>query len=152
MIEETAPETVLLRSRGCLPPGDPAANCCGRPDRTVDVLLDLFKQDWVRTYKGTSLKVNSSGSESDTGRTEMKRSYGGSIYTAQITAADALGCMGKKANRPDVLKVLRGALNEEGKGTPASRQGGGGPDRPAEPAALFRRPRLDWLDWFISGP
>ena len=57
--------------------------------------------------------MNSSGSESDSGRTEIKRSFGGSVFTAQITAAEAFGCLGRKANRPDVLKALRGALNEK---------------------------------------
>jgi HEAT repeat protein len=111
VLAETAPETALLRYEAAYHLATRAPKWA--PDRTVDVLLDLFKQDWIRTYRGTSLKVNSSGSESDTGKTEMKRSYGGNVYTAQITAAQALGCLGRKANRPDVLKVLRGALNEK---------------------------------------
>jgi HEAT repeat protein len=111
VLAETGPETALLRYEAAYHLATRAPSWA--PDRTVDVLLDLYKQDWIRTYRGTSLKVNSSGSESDTGKTEMKRSYGGNVYTAQITAAQALGCLGKKANRPEVLKVLRGALNEK---------------------------------------
>jgi HEAT repeat protein len=74
------------------------------PDKTVDVLVEALADQGVRIYKGTGTKVSGGAAEARTGTTSVKESGEGDWR--QVVAL-ALGQMGPKAKRPEVLDGLK---------------------------------------------
>jgi HEAT repeat protein len=73
------------------------------PDKTVDVLLDMLKNDQLVQFNQTEVK-GTVGNEGSAGKTEASANQSGD---ARFMAARALGWLGKKANRPDVVGALQ---------------------------------------------
>jgi HEAT repeat protein len=110
VIEETDPATVMLRYEAAW---HLAAHLRDKaPDRTVDILYDLFRDRRVTAASNTSVKVSGSGGEAEGGRVEVTAVRPTGISSIQIEAARALGFLGAKANRPEIVKALREAKKE----------------------------------------
>ncbi len=107
VIEETAPETLGLRYEAAYH----LAQHLGEkaPDRTVDVLLDLFRDPRLVGYTGTDLRVSGAGGESGGGKSETTVVRPADASTARVEGARALGWLGPKANRPEIVRALREA-------------------------------------------
>jgi HEAT repeat protein len=110
VIEETDPDTRVLRYEAAFHLAKHLKSKV--PDRAVDVLFDLFRDRELRGYSGTAVKVSGSGSESESGRAEVREMRPAGDFNAQIIAAQALGWIGPKANRPEIVKALRAAMKE----------------------------------------
>jgi len=80
------------------------------PDKTADVLLEMLNNKSLRVYNSTDAKVEGAGNEAARGKVNVKQNTGGD---ARYMAAEALGWMGRKANRPDVLKALNDAARDD---------------------------------------
>jgi HEAT repeat protein len=111
VIEETDPSTMALRYEAAWHLANHLRSKA--PDRTVDILFDLFRDRRLSGYTGTAVKVSSSGGESDAGRAEVTALRPAAGYSTQIQAARALGWLGPKANRPEIVKALQAALKED---------------------------------------
>jgi len=108
LLDETAPETALLRY-------DAARMLAAKlttdaPDKTIDVLLDMLKNKELVQFNGTNTQATGVGTEGAGGKTTVSEAKGGD---ARYMAAEALGWMGRKANRPDVLKALNDAARDD---------------------------------------
>lgn len=111
VIEETDPETLLLRYEAAL-------HLAGwlrskAPDRTVDLLFDLFRDQRVTGYSGTAVRVSGAGGEAESGRSQVSALRPASASSVRVQAARALGLLGQKANRPEIVKALRAAQKED---------------------------------------
>ena len=80
------------------------------PDKTVDVLLDMLNNKDLIQFKGTGAKTSGVGGEGTGGKTTVNVDQGGD---ARWMAAEALGWLRRKANRPDVLKALQDAAQDK---------------------------------------
>lgn len=78
------------------------------PDRVADVLLDMLKMTNVRIYQGTEARAGNTGENQR--NTTVKENVGGD---ARILAAEALGWMGKKANKPEIILELEKTKQEK---------------------------------------
>lgn len=77
------------------------------PDRTADVLLEMYRNKKLHIYNGTDATVEGTRTESSTGRANVDANLGGD---ARFMAIEALGWLGKKArDRDEVVKVIREA-------------------------------------------
>jgi HEAT repeat protein len=111
ILGETTPETLPLRYEAAW---QLAARLRNRaPDRTVDVLFDLYRDRRLIGYSGSAVRVSGSGGESESGRAEVTAMRPAGALHIQIQAARALGWLGSKANRPDIVAELRKALKED---------------------------------------
>jgi HEAT repeat protein len=111
IVEETDPETVALRYEA-------AWHLAARlrtkaPAKTVDVLFDLLRDRRLIGYSGSAVKVSGSGGESEAGRAEVTALRPTGAFHIQVMAARALGWLGPKANRPEIVQELRKALKED---------------------------------------
>src|SRR5262249_4672014 len=79
------------------------------PDKAADVLLEMLADDRLGVFDKTDIK-GGVGGEARTGTTEVQARSGGK---GRFMAAQGLGWMGKKANRPDVIKALTDAAAEK---------------------------------------
>jgi HEAT repeat protein len=79
------------------------------PDKTVDVLLDMLTSSRVKVFNGNETKVSGVGVEGAGGKSEVQVNLGGD---ARFMAAEGLGWLGRKANRPDVVKALQEAAQD----------------------------------------
>jgi HEAT repeat protein len=121
LLDETGDETLLIRY-------DAARVLALRledraPDKTVDVLLDMLTNRKLQQFKGTSTNTTGVGTEGS-GKTSVNVEQGGD---ARYMAAEALGWLRRKANRPDVVTALQEAAEEKdanlkGKATEALRR------------------------------
>ena len=104
VLDETDPSTALVRydAARLLAHGlrDKA------PDKTADVLLDMLTAKGLVQFNGTTAQTAGVGTEGASGKTEVKVSQGDD---ARWMAAQALGWMGRKAKRPEVIKALEEA-------------------------------------------
>ena len=103
ILDEPAADSVLLRY-------DAARVLALRledraPDKTADVLLDMLTNRALQQFKGTNTNTSGVGSEGS-GKTSVNVDQGGD---ARYMAAQALGWLGRKANRPDIVKALQEA-------------------------------------------
>ena len=80
------------------------------PDKTIDVLLDMLTDPKLILFNGNQTKVSGVGAEGNTGKSEVKENVGSD---ARFIGAEALGWMGRKANRPDVIKALQKAAQDD---------------------------------------
>jgi HEAT repeat protein len=112
VIEETDPDTQGLRYVAAW---NLAAHQGSKaPDRTVDIMFDLFRDERAMGDSGTAVRVSSAGGgEADAGKTEVTALRPTGNSTVQIEAARALGFLGKKANRPEIVKALREAMKKD---------------------------------------
>lgn len=82
------------------------------PEKCIDVLLAMLKDTRLQVYTRTDTKVSAAGTETSGGGAEARANLGGD---ARFMPVDALGRMGKSANRPEVIR----ALEEAGKASDA---------------------------------
>ena len=61
-------------------------------------------------FYGNETKVSGVGGEGTGGKSEVKTNQGGD---ARYMAAEALGWLGKKAKRPDIVKALENAAQDK---------------------------------------
>jgi HEAT repeat protein len=106
-LDETTPDSLLLRY-------DAARVLALRlesraPDKTADVLLDMLTDAKLQQFKGTNTNSTGVGSEGSA-KTTVNVEQGGD---ARYMAAEALGWLGRKANRPDVVKALQEATQDK---------------------------------------
>ena len=80
------------------------------PDKTADVLLDMLTNHKLVIFNGNDTKVSGVGGEGTAGKSEVKTNQGGD---ARYMAAEALGWLGKKANRPDIVRALGAAAQDK---------------------------------------
>jgi HEAT repeat protein len=80
------------------------------PDKTADVLLDMLTNSTLVNFYGTEAKVSGVGAEGAGGKSEVKTNQGGD---ARYMAAQALGWLGRKANRPDIIRALQDATQDK---------------------------------------
>ena len=69
----------------------------------INVLEDMLKDTSVRVYDGTNAEVKG-GTESSSGQSQTRRNLGGD---GRFMAAQALGFIGPKANRPSIIEALK---------------------------------------------
>ena len=74
------------------------------PAKTADVLMKILTDPNLRIYNGTDAKVKGVGTEGTAGASEAKENFG---EDGRFMGAEALGWMGRKANRPDVIRRSR---------------------------------------------
>ena len=80
------------------------------PAKTADVLVGMLTDPNLFLYTGTDAKVKGVGSEGTAGASETKQNLG---EDARYMGAQALGWMGRKANRPDVIRALEAAAQDK---------------------------------------
>ena len=80
------------------------------PAKTVDVLLDMLTSSELKIFEGNRTKVSGVGVEGTGGKSEVQLNLGAD---ARFLAAEGLGSLGRKANRPDVIKALRQAAQDD---------------------------------------
>jgi HEAT repeat protein len=80
------------------------------PDKAADMLLHMLTNEKLMIYKGTDATVTSVGSEGTSGATQQNQRLEGD---ARFMAAQALGVMGSKAKRRDVIDALNKAANDD---------------------------------------
>jgi HEAT repeat protein len=108
VLAETEEETVLVRYEAAIIVGilmGPRA-----PDKTIDVLEAMLKDPSVQIYGGASASIRSSGPEAGKGTSTVTPKHSGD---ARWRAAQALGRIGPRAARPEILRLL-----EEGTQSP----------------------------------
>jgi HEAT repeat protein len=76
------------------------------PEKCIGVLLAMLKDTRLQVYTRTDTKVSTAGTETGGGSSEAKANLGGD---ARFMPVEALGRMGARANRPDVIKALEEA-------------------------------------------
>jgi HEAT repeat protein len=76
------------------------------PDKVVDVLLALMKDPQIQIYSGSDAKVTSAGSEAGRGKATVTPNLSGDC---RGLAAKSLGFIGRKANRPEIIRILKDA-------------------------------------------
>lgn len=81
------------------------------PDKAIDVLVEMLNDKTLKIYDGASTKV-SGGTETTGGSSTVTEKLGGD---GRRLPADALGQIGKKANRPDVIRSLEEVSKAEDK-------------------------------------
>jgi len=108
VLDETAADSALLRYDAArvlaLRLGDKA------PAKTADVLLDMLTNRALVIFNGNDTKVSGVGGEGTGGTSQVQTKQGGD---ARYMAAQALGWLGKKANRPDIVKALEVAAQDK---------------------------------------
>ncbi len=108
VLEETGRDTAVTRfEAACTLAQHLEANV---PDKTVDVLLDMLTSNDVKVFNGNATIVSGVGAEGNGGKSEVQVNLGGD---ARFMAAEALGWLGRKANRPDVIKALQEAAQDK---------------------------------------
>jgi HEAT repeat protein len=107
VLNETGRETAVIRyEAACTLAAHLEAKA---PDKTVDVLLDMLTSSNLVIFNGNNTKVTGVGAEGTNGKSEVQLDQGGD---ARFLAAEALGWLGSKANRPEVVKALQGAAQD----------------------------------------
>src|SRR5262249_10540384 len=104
VLDETNPDTFLVRYNAAVLLGlqlGPRA-----PDKTVDVLLAILKEKNLQTYAGSEARLSSAGAETRGGQSAVTENLSGD---GRWLAAQALGRIGTKANRPEVIRSLEDA-------------------------------------------
>jgi len=76
------------------------------PEKAIDILVSMMSDTTLRIYTKTDTNVQSSGAENTGGSAPVKTNLGGDGRTLP---AQALGLIGPKANRPDVIRALQEA-------------------------------------------
>lgn len=71
------------------------------PDKVGEVLLHMLRATDLRIFQGTEARVANTGENQ--GQTAVKENTGGD---ARALAAEALGWMGRKANKPEIIREL----------------------------------------------
>jgi HEAT repeat protein len=80
------------------------------PDKTPDVLLDMLNNRSLYQFNGSTAHTSGVGTEGAGGKTQVNEAKGGD---ARYMAAEALGWLSRKANRPDVVKALETAAQDD---------------------------------------
>ena len=80
------------------------------PNKTADVLLEMLTAQGLVQFNGTDAKTSGVGSEGTGGKTTVNVDQGGD---ARWMAAEGLGRLRRKANRPDILKALQDATQDK---------------------------------------
>jgi HEAT repeat protein len=82
------------------------------PDKTLDVLLENLNDKEIRIYEGSGASVSGTGPEAKSGTGTVTENLAGD---ARFLPAKALGTIGAKANRPDIVDSLKEAAKAEDK-------------------------------------
>jgi HEAT repeat protein len=110
VIEETDTETLALRYEAAC---HLAAHLRAQaPDRAVDIVYELFRDPRLTGYTGTDVRVSAAGAEAGAGRAQVKAVRPDGASGSRVVGAKALGWLGRKANRPEIVRALRDALKE----------------------------------------
>ena len=80
------------------------------PAKAVDVLLHMLTNKELKIYHGTDASVTNIGAEGTKGASKIDPNVSGD---ARFLAAIALGQMGTRANRKDVIKALKDAETDK---------------------------------------
>jgi HEAT repeat protein len=81
------------------------------PDKTADVLLEMYNNKTLLVYKGTDAQVEGAGNEAAAGKANVKENKGGD---ARYMAVQAMGWLGDKAKkRADVMQAIREAAKDD---------------------------------------
>jgi HEAT repeat protein len=108
VLNETGRETAVIRyEAACTLAAHLEAKA---PDKTVDVLLEMLTSNDLKIFNGNKATVSGVGAEGTAGKSEVQLNLGGD---ARFLAAEALGWLGRKANRPDVIKALQEAAKDD---------------------------------------
>src|SRR5262249_16611868 len=75
------------------------------PDKVIDVLLQMLRNEELKVYNRTDATIGSGG-EASAGGSDVRANLGGD---ARYMAATALGYLGAKARKDEVLRALREA-------------------------------------------
>jgi HEAT repeat protein len=76
------------------------------PDRVVDVLLDYLRDQNIQVYTGSDAKVSGVGREARTPEISVTPTF---ASDCRYQAALALARIGPKANRPEIVRILKDA-------------------------------------------
>jgi HEAT repeat protein len=104
VLSETAPESRLVRYDAAVVLGillGPRA-----PEKTVDVLLEYLRDKNIQTYLGSDAKPSGAGREARTPEAILTPNF---ANDCRYQAALALGRIGPKANRPEIVQLLKEA-------------------------------------------
>jgi HEAT repeat protein len=104
VLSETEPESRLVRYDAAVVLGillGPRA-----PEKTVDVLLEYLRDKNIQIYTGSDTKVSGVGREARVPETRVTQNFARDI---RHQAALALGRIGPKANRPEIIQILKEA-------------------------------------------
>src|SRR5262249_18748294 len=104
VLSEKAPEMVIVRYEAARY----LAHGLGpkTPEKAIDILVVMMGDPSLRIYTKSEAKVESSGAENTGGGATVTPKIGGD---GRVLPAEALGAVGPKANRPDVIKALEEA-------------------------------------------
>ena len=80
------------------------------PAKTADVLVTMLTDHNLFIYNGTDAKVKGVGTEGTAGGSETMQKLG---EDGRYMGAEALGWMGAKANRPEVIQALQEAKQDK---------------------------------------
>lgn len=78
------------------------------PDKVGEVLLDMLRATNLQLYQGAEVRAGATGENQ--GATAVKENTGGD---ARFLAAEALGWMGRKANKPEIIRELEKTQQEK---------------------------------------
>jgi HEAT repeat protein len=104
VLSETDPESRLVRYDAAVVIGillGPKA-----PEKTVDVLVEYLGDKNIQIYTGSDAKVSGVGREARVPETTLTQSFASDV---RYQAALALGRIGPKANRPEIIQILKEA-------------------------------------------
>jgi HEAT repeat protein len=104
VLTETDPGSRILRYESAIVLGMLQAE--NASDKTIDILQALLNDKDVGVYKGAQTNVKSAGSEARNPDAGVAQNVSGD---SRWMAAEALARIGKKANRPDIIKSLKEA-------------------------------------------
>lgn len=104
VLAETNPPALLVRYNAALLLG---LNLGERaPEKVLDVLLEILKDKSTQAYTGSEARLTSASAEAKGGQTKIKENLTGD---GRWMAAQALGHIGAKANRPEIVRLLEEA-------------------------------------------
>lgn len=78
------------------------------PDKVGEVLLDMLRATNLQLYQGAEVRAGNTGENA--GAAAVKENTGGD---ARFLAAEALGWMGRKANKPEIIRELEKTQQEK---------------------------------------
>jgi len=82
----------------------------GAPKKTAETLLDMLRNKNLYLYQGTAARVEGGGSETGQAPATVEAGNGGD---GRFMAAEALGWLGKAANKKEILDELEATAKEK---------------------------------------
>lgn len=82
----------------------------GAPPKTAELLLDMLRNKELTLYQGSTARVEGGGSETGQNQAKVEEGNGGD---GRFMAAEALGWLGKTANKKEILDELEMTAKEK---------------------------------------